>query len=329
MNADQDKEFLAASGAELVFFEWKGGDNRFSGIKFTSPQSLFSVISLIFRGRKKFKELIEQDKYDLILNCWVVPAGFWSYGLAEDVKSAVWALGSDISVYGRKFIFRHILKMIITKADHLLTNSLHNKAEMKRIFGRDPYVLFTGRNLPEPRTRYLQEDVLKLVFVGRLEKIKGPDLLISALMLSGIENFTLKIIGDGTMRNELALTVGNNGLTDKIFFTGQKNSREISDCLSESDYLVISSRSESMPVVFWEAMQSSTPVISTDVGDIKHYCDEFNVGRICEPNERSLADLIGFIYNFRPLRNTLSENTSKAADVSNIAHSAKILCDLC
>ncbi|MGD9707623.1 MAG: glycosyltransferase, partial [Candidatus Delongbacteria bacterium] len=170
---------------------------------------------------------------------------------------------------------------------------------------------------------------LKLAFVGRLEKIKGPDLLISALILSKISDFELKVVGDGSMRAELESTVESNGLSGKIRFLGMKNASEISDVLSGSDYLVISSRSESMPVVFWEAMQTLTPVISTDAGDIKHYCEQFNVGRVCGPDEKSLSDLLTFVNDFRPLRPILSENTKKAAGTGNIQNSAEILKNLC
>ncbi|MDD3045483.1 MAG: glycosyltransferase [Candidatus Delongbacteria bacterium] len=329
MEGERDSDFLERSGAEIVYFDWKGGSERFSDIKLGSFKNISSVLSLILKGRKKFRELMKDNDFDLILNCWIVPSGTWSYGSKAKSKTAVWALGSDVSVYSKKTLFKFILKKILTRSDMVFTNSLHNSGEIKKIFNAKSSILYTGRKLPPSSVVYKAEQKLKLAFVGRLEKIKGPDLLISALILSKISDFELKVVGDGSMRAELESAVESNGLSGKVIFLGMKNASEISDVLSGSDYLVISSRSESMPVVFWEAMQTLTPVISTDAGDIKHYCEQFNVGRVCGPDEKSLSDLLTFVNDFRPLRPILSENTKKAAGTGNIQNSAEILKNLC
>jgi len=329
MDGESDSDFLEGSGAKLVYFDWKGGSERFSGIKLGSFKNISSVLSLILKGRKKFRELIKDNDFDLILNCWIAPSGLWSFGAKTKSKTAVWALGSDVSVYSKKLLPRFILKKILSRSDIVFTNSLQNSSELKKIFNTKSLILYTGRKLPLSSVVYKSEPKLKLAFVGRLEKIKGPDLLVSALILSNISNFELKIVGDGSMRAELESAVESNGLSGKVRFLGMKNVSEISDVLSGSDYLVISSRNESMPVVFWEAMQTSTPVVSTDAGDIKHYCDRFNVGRVCEPDERSLSDLLCFINDFRPLRAILSENTKNAAGTGNIQNSAEMLKNLC
>ena len=329
MEGERDSDFLERSGAELIYFDWKGGSTRFSYIKLSSFKNISSVLSLILKGRKKFRELMKDNDFDLILNCWIVPSGIWSYGAKARPKTAVWALGSDVSLYSKKTLFKFILKKILTRSDMVFTNSLHNSGEIKKIFNAKSSILFTGRKLPPSSVVYKAEPKLKLAFVGRLENIKGPDLLISALILSKLRDLELKVVGDGSMRAELESAVESNGLSGKIRFLGMKNASEISDILSGSDYLVISSRSESMPVVFWEAMQTRTPVISTDVGDIKHYCEEFNVGRVCEPDQKSLSDLLIFVNDFRPLRAILSENTKKAAGIGNVQSSAETLKNLC
>ena len=122
--------------------------------------------------------------------------------------------------------------------------------------------------------------------------------------------------------------MSTNGLGDKIRFLGEKTAAEISDHLTVSDYLVISSRSESMPVVFWEAMQTSTPVIATNVGDLEYYCTKFNVGRVCNADEKSLSELLSFVMNLKPLRESLALNTRKVRDFSSINSSAEKIYNL-
>lgn len=323
MNSDRDKEFIATSKANINYFNWSGGDERFAGLKLGSFRDLIKAFSLIYNGRKAFKKLIKETEPDLILNCWVVPSGLWSLFRGRNIRKAVWALGSDIGVYGNKLLFKNVVKFILKKNSSVFTNSLSIQKKIFDLTGVNSGLLYTSRKIPQSKEKYQSSNVLRLIFIGRLEKIKGPDVLINAVINSGIENYNLKIVGDGPMREELRKLAVSNGVVDKIQFLGSKNAEQISDLLTVSDYLVISSLKESMPVVFWEAMQASTPVLSTNVGDIKYYCDKYNVGRTCPNDERSLSELIAFANNLKPLRSNLSENTSSLSDIVNIERSAQ------
>ena len=323
MNRDYDKTFLSESGANIEYFSWSGGNERFAKLKLSSFKDILSVLSLIRNGRKAYRNALKKKNYDFVLSCWVIPAGLWSLSFSKKKNSAVWALGSDISVYAKKIIFRQVIKFILSRTGRIFSNSINHQNEIKNLMNYQAELLYTGRILPKATKIYERSDKLKLLFIGRLEKVKGPDMLISALKISGIEDFELNIIGDGSLKKELEAEVEKNDFIKKINFLGEKNAAEISGSLSVSDYLVISSRSESMPVVFWEAMQARTPVISTNVGDIGYYCQKYNVGRICEPGEKELADLLVFINNLRPLRDSLAINTIKVTELGSIAGSAE------
>lgn len=323
MDRNSDIEFLSKCRAKIEYFNWKGGNERFAKLRINSLKSILSVSSLILKGRKAFRKSVNSDNYDFILSCWVIPAGLWSLSTNQRKNSAVWALGSDISVYAKKPVFKQLTRYILSRTGLIFTNSISHQNEIKSLFKFDPQLLYTSRILPVSKLKYEKAGILKLIFIGRLESIKGPDMLISAIKLSGIKNYELNIIGEGSLRSRLESEVSMNKLDGQIHFMGEKNASEISDHLSVSDYLVISSRTESMPVVFWEAMQASTPVISTKVGDVGYYCEKFNVGRICEPDEKALSELLIFINNFRPLRDSLSQNTKKVRDFSSINSSAE------
>ncbi|MBU4486302.1 MAG: glycosyltransferase [Candidatus Delongbacteria bacterium] len=325
MNAVRDEEFISQTRSKIEYFDWKGGDKRFAQMKISSFKDAISIISLVLKGRKKYKQLVKADGFDFILSCWVIPAGIWALSLRKNNNSAVWALGSDISVYGNKKFFKPVIHFILSRSAIIFSNSFNLQNEILNLFRKKSKMLYTSRNLPVPTERYEKSETLKLVYIGRLEKIKGPDILISALILSKIEKFSLKIIGDGSLRKELGSTVSSNKLENKIEFLGMKSGAEIVDYLVLSDYLIISSISESMPVVFWESMQTSTPVLSTRVGDMEYYCEKYNVGRICDPDEKSLSELLSFAYNFRPLRDILSKNTAKVKELSSIESSANII----
>ncbi|MFO7810098.1 MAG: glycosyltransferase [Candidatus Delongbacteria bacterium] len=328
MNSEPDAEFLSGSGAEIKYFGWMGGKERFAGIRLYSPKDIISVISLILKGRKSFKRLIKKIKPDLVLNCWIIPSGLWSLSPKKKNNFAVWALGSDISIYGKKPMIRPVIKYILSRSGFIYTNSMAIQRDINGIFGIKSSLLYTSRKLPSTDKIYQKSKITNFIFIGRLEKIKGPDLLLNALLQSGIRNYSLKIIGEGSMQTELRDFVRSNNMEDKIKFLGNRDAHSIAGHLTVSDYLVISSLKESMPVVFWEAMQTSTPVLSTDVGDIKKYCDEFNVGRVCDTDIRSLSELLYFAHNFTSLRDVLSKNTSKPGKMADITRSAKILFDI-
>lgn len=329
MNSPRDEGFISISKANINYFDWSGGDERFAGLKPGSFRDLRKAFSLIYNGRKAFKKLIKETDPDLVLNCWVVPSGLWSLFTGKSIRKAVWALGSDIEVYGNKPVIKNIVRLILKKNSSVFTNSLSIQKKIFDLSGIKSGLIYTSRKIPASKEKYHSTDKLRLIFIGRLEKVKGPDVLINAVLNTGIENYSLTIVGDGSMREELKNLVSSNGASGKIRFAGSRNAVEISDLLTVSDYLVISSVSESMPVVFWEAMQTSTPVLSTDTGDIKYYCDKYNVGRTCSNDERSLSELITFANNLRPLRHSLSENALSLSEKVNIERSAEKIFELC
>ena len=52
-----------------------------------------------------------------------------------------------------------------------------------------------------------------------------------------------------------------------------KNANSVEKILKKSDLLLVTSKNESMPLSICEAMASSKPIISTDVGDIKNFVE--------------------------------------------------------
>ena len=99
------------------------------------------------------------------------------------------------------------------------------------------------------------------------------------------ENAVLKqdIVGDGEDRAFLEKAVSDAQLHESIFFKGWASPEEVASYIQASDAVVIPSRSEGMPVIFWESMQMDTPVIVTDVGDMADYTREFGVGKVVPP----------------------------------------------
>jgi glycosyltransferase involved in cell wall biosynthesis len=106
-----------------------------------------------------------------------------------------------------------------------------------------------------------------VLFVGRLNLIKGPDLLLKAFcrLKDQLPGLDLVYAGpDGGMLDELRNVVLAERLTDRVHFLGYLGETDKSDAYHSADFLVIPSRHEAMSIVVLEAGVCGTPVLITD-----------------------------------------------------------------
>jgi glycosyltransferase involved in cell wall biosynthesis len=107
------------------------------------------------------------------------------------------------------------------------------------------------------------------IIVARIDHQKGHDCLLEAaarLAKSGL-CVTLLIVGDGTARPEMESLAGKLGLRpEQIRFLGFRS--DIPDLLAASDFFVLPSLNEGLPLSVLEAMAQGLPVVATPVGGI-------------------------------------------------------------
>ena len=111
------------------------------------------------------------------------------------------------------------------------------------------------------------EDISFFLFLGRLNVIKGPDLLLKAFynIKNNLQDFHLSFVGpDDGMLSELKQMVDEYRLNDRIHFIGYLGGADKSNAYHAADLLVIPSRQEAMSIVVLEAGISGTPVLLTD-----------------------------------------------------------------
>ncbi len=115
--------------------------------------------------------------------------------------------------------------------------------------------------------------VWKIALVGRIVPVKGILDLIEAVALlkqQGKIKFKVDLIGpkdeDLNYYEQCVSLVKKLDLEDVITFAGSQN---VIQALKNVDLVLLSSHSEALPMVILEAMSSSIPVISTDVGSVR------------------------------------------------------------
>lgn len=104
----------------------------------------------------------------------------------------------------------------------------------------------------------------EIVTCGRLTEQKNHAMLISAFaeVVKQYPYATLKIYGEGALREALQEQIDAAGLSGKAFLMGATN--DVGKALQTADLFVLSSDYEGMPNALMEAMAAGVPCISTD-----------------------------------------------------------------
>ena len=124
-----------------------------------------------------------------------------------------------------------------------------------------------------------------VLFVGRLEHPKGPDILLSALpaLFAARPRARALFVGDGSMRQQCNELLVELSLTDKATLLGAR--KDIRDLMALADLVVLPSRWEGLPLTLLEALAMATPVVATNVGGVANVVNQAEAGWIVPPND--------------------------------------------
>ncbi len=141
----------------------------------------------------------------------------------------------------------------------MIPNGIYLEEFLKfETFSREDYIYkFTG----------LKKVVSHIVIsVGRIQKVKGFDILIKSfkLVLKEFPDAYLLIAGEdeGELGN-LNKIVFENNLIQRITFTGMISGREKINFFANADVFVLPSHSENFGLVYAEALAAGTPIIAS------------------------------------------------------------------
>ncbi len=92
------------------------------------------------------------------------------------------------------------------------------------------------------------------------------------------------LVGDGELRTKTEELVGRFGLTERVRFLGERT--DIVDILNASDFFVLSSDYEGLPISVLEAMAIGKPIIATAVGGVPELITHDVNGILVSPGNR-------------------------------------------
>lgn len=145
--------------------------------------------------------------------------------------------------------------------------------------------------LPPKTTR--KTDPFVFIWAGRLEHVKGLDILIRAAHLlkkKGSGSFTVRLAGKGSLKGDLEQMAAELGVSDCIHFLGRLSRKEMQREMQQANCFVLPTRYEAFGAVLIEAMATGLPVIATRSGGPDHIVNEQNGLLVEVENAEHLAE---------------------------------------
>ncbi|HET91754.1 MAG TPA: glycosyltransferase family 1 protein [Chloroflexi bacterium] len=229
-----------------------------------------------------------------------------------------------------------IEREIVQFADALVAATPVEEEQLTRLYGADPgriHVISPGVDTalfhPIPAT-YAKEriglwpDSCMILFVGRIEPLKGIDNLLQAIARIGDQRPALRrglcvpIIGGDPdrirqddemvrlqeLREEL-------GIEDVVTFLGARDQDTLQYYYSAAEVVVMPSDYESFGMVALEAMACGTPVVASDVGGLAFLVKDGRTGyRVPARDPDALADRIVHLLTDEVLRRRIGQRAA-------------------
>lgn len=240
--------------------------------RFYVPRFSFSQIDALVR---------EADVVHL-MGHWTILNALVYYSLRKYNKPYVVCPAGALRIFGRSKLFKRIYNLVVGK--RIIQN-----ASMCIAVTPDETDSFIAYGMKQNRihvipngiaeTDFLADDSKSfrekfglgvrpfILFVGRLNLIKGPDLLLKAFceIQNHFPGADLVFVGpDGGMLSELKSIVKNANVEGRVHFLGYLGGVDKSHAYHAAEILAIPSRHEAMSIVVLEAGVSGTPVLLTD-----------------------------------------------------------------
>jgi len=272
-----------------------------------------------YQGLIKFfdKKHLENN-YNLVLS--ISSAGFpiiqnkKNYNFKILTVSHGSALSEFISIYnegGLSFslfknlpyvIYNYFIKQknFIKESDYIVTVSNYVRESLIEETGVDDqkiFVIHNGAKIEPYERDFHEQDQVRLIFAGRVEKSKGIFILIESIKDLDVK---LVVCGNGSALEEAKKLVRDLRIDSKVIFKGKLDSIELVREYKESDVLIAPSlRVEGFPMSIIEGMSFYLPVIASSIGGNKDAVFEGRNGFLVDVSDpKELRERIKFFVTY-------------------------------
>jgi len=205
-------------------------------------------------------------------------------------------------------------KSILNEADQIVVSTPAEQSQLEFLYKADsrkltiiPPGVDTSRFYPIPKEEAkevigMPENEHMILFVGRIEPLKGVETLLQSLAIMQRNNTNLEgccphylvIIGGSPDDNQKIMTAEMErlqslarelGIKDLVLFLGKRSQDSLPYYYSAADVVVVPSHYESFGMVALEAMACGTPVVASQVGGLAYLVRDGVTGYVVPDGE--------------------------------------------
>jgi glycosyltransferase involved in cell wall biosynthesis len=266
------------------------------------------------------RALVRSGEVDIVDAHYFYPDGIAAALLAYVFRKplVVTARGTDINVLPNYAFSRALIRWAANRAVKIIAVSEALRSRLIDL-GVDASKVVTLRNgVDQSEFRELDQASVRarleipnttvLLTVGNLIESKGHHLAIESLR--ELDHAYLVVVGDGPMRASLERIARENGVADRVRFTGALGTSELVEYYNSADALVLATLREGMPNVVLEAISCGLPVVATDCGGIAEVVDRPEAGILM--HERSAAAIVAAVRALRQRYPSRAETRASA-----------------
>jgi D-inositol-3-phosphate glycosyltransferase len=278
----------------------------------------------------------------------VIHSHYWMSGIAAESLSDFWSgtpivhmfhtLGEmknriakseaeregEYRIDGEKQVLRRVNRVVVATLAELTQLRFLYKGDPSKMTVIPPGV-DVGHFYPIPSDEAkmyigLKPDDRMVLFVGRIERLKGVDTLIEAMSCLQIKGDSypvhLAIIGGDPSASREDMTVemarlqamcDDLAMGQTVVFLGKRNQDKLPYYYSAAEVLVMPSHYESFGMVALEAMACGTPVIASEVGGLAYLVRDGETGfTIPDQEPETLCDKLSWLLNDKLLHELMS-----------------------
>ena len=191
---------------------------------------------------------------------------------------------------------------VVRCADVMTANSATEVRQLIDLYGADPdrieivapgvdHAYFSPGKREGARTALGLGEEPVMLFVGRIQPLKGVDVAIGALDCLRSTDARLLIVGGASGREgdheveRIRDLISDNRLQDRVLMVEPKPHYELSTYYRAADLCLVPSRSESFGLVALEAAACGLPVVASDVGGLRTLVEDGVTGFRVEGRE--------------------------------------------
>lgn len=277
---------------------------------------------------RRLRSIISEEGFD-VLHCHGARANFLAALLKRCVRiPSITTMHSDYKLdfqdsFYKNFFYTALNSWALKSFDYYIavSDSFKDMLVSRGFPAESIYVVYNGIDFGAPLNLTSREAFLKRLnidipgdarivgLMARLHPVKGHDMFLSgaSLVLEEMPDTYFLVAGEGEEKKKLLEMRRSLGLQDRVLFTGYIDRPD--EFINILDINILTSHSESFPLVLLEGARQKKPTVSSDVGGIGCLIREGETGLLFPAGDSSVfASQLLRLLRDEDLARSLGEN---------------------